>query len=184
MALATLVGTAALAKEASASLKADARAALAALAKSDWPRVVAHLDAALLSARENAPLSIDKLVVVRGPPAGLGVYDPAPNHEVSDREVWLYVEVANFGNRAIDPETWKVELSVSGTFSLEGSAPIGTMSLGKHEMVTRTKHGLTFFGPNVKLSPKAPAGAYVVDVEVFDEVSGKRAKRKIRFVIP
>ncbi len=179
-----LAGSAALAQEQSASLKADTRAALAALAKGDWPKVVAHLDAALMTARGKAPLSIEKLVVVLGPPAGLGVYDPAPNQEVRDREVWLYVEVANFGNRAIDPETWKVEISVSGTFSLEGSEPIGTMSLGKHEMLTRTKHGLTFFGPHLKLSPKAPAGAYVVDVQVLDEVSRKQAKSKVRFVIP
>ena len=167
-----------------AKARALVDAALAALAKNDLAKSADALEEAALHVREEGPLIIQKAVVVNAPPQGLGVYDEAPSGRVRDRQVWLYVEVAGFGRRALDPHTSEVELSVSGAFSLEDGTPIGTMSLGKHGYRTHTPHALTFFGPNLKLSDKAPAGAYLLDLTVSDAVKKQRATARVRFLIP
>lgn len=159
-------------------------AARVALESKDLAKSADALEEAALLVREAAPLVIPKAVVVSAPPEGLGVYQEAPGGRVRDRHVWLYVEVAGFGRRALHPRTSEVELSVSGAFSLEDGTPIGTMSLGKHAYRTHTPHALTFFGPNVKLSDKAPAGAYLIDLTVTDAVTKKEASTRVRFVIP
>lgn len=159
-------------------------AALAALAAHDLAKSADALEAAALEVRHDAPLVIQKAVVLTGPPEGLGVYQEAPGGRVRDRQVWLYVEVASFGRRAVSADTWEVELRVSGDFSLADGTSIGTMSLGKHAYRTHTPHALTFFGPNLKLSDKAPAGAYLIDLTVTDAVTNKQAKARVRFVIP
>lgn len=158
--------------------------AVASLAKNDHAAAADALERALLAVRAEAPLLVRKAVVVNAPPEGLGVYAPAVEGRVRDRQIWLYVEVESFGRRSLGPDTWEVELSVSGDFALEDGTPIGTMSLGKHAYRTHTPHAVTFFGPNMKLSDKAPAGGYLIDLTVTDAVTKKQAKKKVRFVIP
>ncbi len=170
------------------TLRADVRALLdgaqKALRQNDPASAADALEGAALLVREDAPLVIKKAVVVQGPPEGLGVYSEAVEGKVRDRQIWLYVEVASFGRRALGPDTWEVELSVSGDFSLEDGSSIGTLSLGKHAYRTHTPHALTFFGPNMKLSDKAPAGAYLIELTVTDAITKKQAKKRVRFVIP
>lgn len=159
-------------------------AALQALANKDHAAAGESLERALLEVRAEAPLVIRKAVVVDAPPEGLGVYTEAVEGRVRDRQIWLYVEVESFGRRSLGPDTSEVELSVSGSFSLEDGTSIGTMSLGQHAYRTHTPHAVTFFGPQLKLSDKAPAGAYLIDLTVTDAVTKKQAKKKVRFVIP
>lgn len=167
-----------------AKARALIEAALASLAKKELRATADALEEAARLVRKDAPLSIEKAVVVTRPPEGLGVYDEAVGGRVRDRQVWLYVEVASFGRRSLGTGVSEVELRVSGDFSLADGTSIGTMSLGKHAYRTHTPHALTFFGPNLKLSDKAPPGAYLIDLTVTDAVTNKEAHERVRFVIP
>jgi hypothetical protein len=159
----------------------DARAALD---KRDFTSTIAALEHAVLAASEEAPLEIRKAIVVRKPITyQLGVYEASPGEIVSDGVVRIYLEVANFGTRVIDPETHAVELKLSGSFSLADGESIGKKELGVHAFKTRTPHHVTPVGLEFSLGKNVPRGAYLVDVRVVDAVTRKEATKKVRFVI-
>jgi hypothetical protein len=158
--------------------------AASALAKKNWPAVVEALESALDLARDEAPLELRKVVVTRAPAKAFGIFEPISDQVISDRELWLYVEVAGFGSRVIDSETHEVDIEVSAEFSLEDGTVIGTQSLGAHRYRARSHHRVTFFAPHVSLSKKAPEGTYLVELRVKDAVTNKLAKQRFRFIIP
>lgn len=163
-----------------------ARAAIAAMNKSDWVEAVAQLEGALALARERAPLRIERAVVVHAPHTGLGVFEPAPGAVVKDGLLRLYVEVSSFGHRAVERdamgERYEVKLDVTGAFFADGE-PIGERNLGAHSFITHTKSGVTSFGVEAKLGDKAPPGRYEVELKVRDTTTNKRASRRASFVI-
>lgn len=154
--------------------------------KGEFSSAVAELEKALAKARAAAPLEIRKAIVVHEPHTGLGIYEPALRNEVVNRELRLYVEVAGFTYRklatATGDEKFQTELNVTGTFFMDG-IPLGERSLGSHAFVTRTPTGMTSFGVEALLGPKAPAGAYEVILRVSDANSNKTAAYRTHFVI-
>lgn len=154
--------------------------------KGEFASAVAELEKALAKARAAAPLEIRKAVVVHKPHTGLGIYEPAPRNQVLNRELRLYVEVAGFTYRKLPTpageERFQTNLNVTGTFFMDG-APLGERSLGSHSFVTRTPTGLTSFGVEALLGPKAPAGAYEIILRVSDANSNKSAAYRTHFVI-
>jgi hypothetical protein len=179
-----LIAGAALAKKGPRTLVTEAIAdARAALKRNDYVATIAALEAATRHASEAAPLELRKVVVVSQPTQGLGVYDPIPAAIIKDGIVRLYVEVANFGSRVIDPETHEIDLRVTGSFAIENGDELGSKELGAHVVRTRTLQHVTAMGLEFKLGDQAPKGAFVVEVRVVDGVTRKEAKKKVRFVI-
>lgn len=144
----------------------------------------ARADALLLGLQEAAPLRVRRALLVARPPTGLGVYEPLQGEVVRDRQAFLYVEVEGFHRRPTAGDASAVSLTVSGDFFLEDGTPLGTRPLGTHAYVTHTPHALTYFGPQLQLSERAPAGTYHVDVQVRDDVSGKTASARVRLLLP
>ncbi len=171
---------------------ADVGAALArasaALAKRDWSTVIAALAEGLRLARHEAPLQVTRVVVVDAPHTGLGLYHPVADGIVSDRRLRLYVEVENLGARPLPDGRSELSVDVSGLFSAVGvdGTPevLGTKSLGSQQVQTFRPIGVHSFGVDIALGADAPAGAYVVDVEVADRVGGKSARRAVAFSLP
>ena len=154
--------------------------------KGEFASAVAELEKALAKARAAAPLEIRKAIVVHEPHTGLGIYEPAPRNQVLNRELRLYVEVAGFTYRKLaaptGDEKFQTELNVTGTFFMDG-VPLGERSLGSHMFITRTPTGMTSFGVEALLGPKAPAGAYEIILRVSDANSNKSAAYRTHFVI-
>lgn len=141
-------------------------------------------EALLLDLQEEAPLRVRRALVVARPPTGLGVYEPLPEGLVQGRQAFLYVEVEGFHRRQVAGGASAVSLTVRGDFFLDDGSPLGSRTLGTHAYVTHTPHGLTYFGPQLQLSERAPAGTYHVDVQVHDDVSGKTASARVRLRLP
>ena len=139
------------------------------------------LEAAVKTLRQDAPLEVRKAVVVARPHTGLGIYDEVA--VVPGRLVMLYVEVANHTHRPLRDGRFQVALAVSGHFHYEDGTDLGERVLGQHRYMTHTPAGVTSFGLDLKLGEKAPAGRYDVDLEVKDTLGGKRATRKLSFVL-
>lgn len=155
-----------------------------AVREGELGEATARAEALLLGLREAAPLRVRRALLVAGPPTGLGVYEPLPGGIVRDRQAFLYVEVEGFHRRPTTGDASVVSLTVSGDFFLEDGTPLGNRPLGTHTYVTHTPHGLTYFGPQLQLSARAPAGTYQVEVQVRDDVSGKTANARVRLLLP
>ena len=176
----------------SGSAGADVAAAIAraqaALVKREWSAVIGALSEGLRVARNEAPLQISRVVVVDGPHTGLGVYQTLPGGVVRERRLRLYVEVENLVARPLADGRSELSLDVTGHFSAvaaEGARePLGKKSLGAQQVQTHRASGVHSFGVDVSLGPDAPAGAYVVDVEVADRVGGKSARVPVSFALP
>lgn len=168
---------------------ADVGAALAraqqAVGKREWSSTIAALSQALRLARSEAPLAITQAVVVDGPHTGLGVYRPIPEAAVTGGALRLYVEVENLVARPLPDGRDELSLDVAGTFSAlddDGKPePLGRKPLGAQTVQTWRTTGVHSFGVDVGLGKDAPAGRYVVDLEVKDQVSGKSARKQVAF---
>ncbi|MDP2342645.1 MAG: hypothetical protein Q8O67_16930 [Deltaproteobacteria bacterium] len=158
-----------------------------ALAKREWTTVIAALSEGLQKARDEAPLVVSRAVVVDGPHVGLGVYTPVKGALVRDRRLRLYVEVENLVARALPDGRQELSLDVTGHFStvaLDGTREsLGRKSLGTQQVQTFRATGVHSFGVDVALGPDAPAGGYVVDVEVADRIGGKSARASVAFTL-
>lgn len=161
--------------------------ASAALARREWASVIRELSEALSRARAEAPLQVSRVVVVDGPHVGLGVYSPVAGGRVLDRRLRLYVEVENLVTRALPDGRSELSLDVTGHFSsvaADGSTEsLGKKSLGAQLVQTFRANGVHSFGIDVALGADAPAGAYVVEVEVADRIGVKNARQSVGFVL-
>ena len=164
-----------------------AQAALSSSKGRDWPAVIAALSEGLRLARAEAPLQITRAVVVDGPHTGLGVYAPSANGMVRDRRLRLYVEVENLSARPLSDGRSELSLDVTGHFSTVASdgslEALGKKSLGAQQVQTFRPIGVHSFGVDVALGLDAPAGAYVVELEVIDRVGGKSARLAVPFAL-
>lgn len=151
-------------------------------------RTVDALEAALLAARELAPLRVRKAVVVATPPTALGVYRPSDGGRLVKRQLKLYVEVDNFRHTKIQTDSgaeplYEVHLDVTGVFFLEDGQELGQKSLGTHRFETRSPTGRTWLGLDVQLGDAVPPGTYQVEIEVTDRATEKKSSRRVSFQI-
>jgi hypothetical protein len=160
----------------------------AALPKREWPALIAALAEGLRLARDEAPLVVSRAVVVDGPHVGLGVYTPVTDGVARDRRLRLYVEVENLVSRPLPDGRSELSLDVTGHFTAIASdgaqESLGKKSLGTQQVQTWRPLGVHSFGVDVALGHDAPAGGYVVDVEVADRIGGKSARLAVPFKLP
>ncbi|MCP4501941.1 MAG: hypothetical protein GY822_18440 [Deltaproteobacteria bacterium] len=162
------------------------QAAEKALHKNDVDKTLLELQETTQLLRRKASLHLPKVVVVHGVVKGLGDYYPAKDGVLSSRLLRLYVEVENFvwqERSHSNGELLKAKLDVTGVFFEGDGTEIGKKPLGKRTLKTRTQHGRTYFGLEVQLGEKIPAGQYQLEIQVTDLVGKKTATKRVAFVI-
>ena len=141
---------------------------------------------AQLALQPHASLNVPKVVVVHGTPKGFGNYYPAAGGVLSSRLLRLYVEVEDFTWQDSLPaqgDLKKAKLDVTGVFFDQDGQEIGAKPLGMRVLKTRSPHRRTYFGLEVKLGEKIPAGRYAIEVQVKDLATQRSAKKRVPVVV-
>jgi|GEM_PF-2050275 len=144
------------------------------------------LQDAQLVLQPHAALKVPKVVVVHGTPKGFGNYHPAQGGVLSSRLLRLYVEVEDFTWQSSLPsqaELQQARLDVTGVFFEQDGQEIGAKPLGMRVLKTRSPHRRTYFGLEVKLGEKIPAGRYAIEVQVKDLANNTTAMKRVPFVV-
>lgn len=145
------------------------------------------LEEALRELEEAAPLRIESLQLVSGPVQGYGLWQPLPGGAISIAKkdpLLLYFEPTGFARKHVDG-VWTSDLMADIALYAPAVGPTPfvqqTNFVGNQLSSHRANRELYY---TMKLSVQGPpAGTYVAEVTLRDQIGGETAKATIPFKI-
>ncbi len=144
---------------------------------------IAALDAAADTLWEQAPLTFRRALWVAGPPNGFGAYNPREtNVYAAGDQMIVYAEPVGFG-WAKTGDIWQMNIAVDLAIkSKEGEVLLSQENFQKLALSSRVRNREFMTTLTLTLTG-IPAGEYIADTTLRDQVSGKQGTMSLPFVI-
>jgi hypothetical protein len=179
--LAALLACAGPAAAQSVAEKAKQADALAADGK--FVDALATLDDAEGVVWDKMPLACRRILWVADKASGFGIYNPREGNAYGAGEAMLaYAEPVGFGWRK-SGDIWHAELAADVVFrSDSGAELVKKQDFGHFPLASRVRNREFQLDLNFSLSG-APPGKYLVEIQLRDQVTGKKGSCTLPFVI-
>ena len=182
--LITLAAAAWLAGPAAAGEIADLANQAETLAEDgEYLEAIDAIDQAAAALWDEAPLTFRKTLWVAEPPSGFGAYNPREGMAFdAGAEMIVYAEPVGFG-WAKNGDLWKTDVSVDFAVKSKDGEVLGEQKdFQKIQLASRVKNRefMVFFTYTFS---GIPAGEYVVDTTLRDQVSGKSGTFSLPFTV-
>ncbi len=168
---------------AAADLVGKAGEAQALADQGKYIEAIAALDAATDTLWEQAPLTFRRVLWVAARPDGFGVYNPREtNVYASGDQMIIYSEPVGFG-WAKTGDLWQMNMVADLAIkSKEGEVLLTQPGIQKLALASRVRNR-EFMSTLTLTLNGIPAGEYIADTTLRDQVSGKQGTMSLPFVI-
>ncbi len=144
---------------------------------------IAALDAATDALWEQAPLTFRRSLWVAAPPNGFGAYNPREtNIYAAGDQMIVYAEPVGFGWEKTG-DLWQMNMAVDLAIkSKDGEVLLTKQDFQKLSIASRVRNR-EFMATLTLTLNGIPAGEYIADTTLRDQVSGKAGTMSLPFVI-